>query len=123
MDALLEEHKSLNQKMRELERACGLGHDGASLDKHVTELHRMLAAHFEAEEASPLYTTLPNDQPVYREALENLRDKHPAILDHCARLMETSQDLMKELAGLIETIRRHEQAEAEIIQKVYVRDT
>lgn len=120
MDALLEEHRSLNNQLRALEKAWGLNGD-VDLSMLMFELRETLARHFEAEEASPLYSTLPETSPVYRDRLHRLRENHPDIHEHATRLAHTTSTIVEEVAALIAAIRRHEAEEAEIIQKAFVR--
>ena len=126
---VIDEHRDLLALVRGVEAIVESTAAPASGDvaRRLEELATLFAQHTEKEEQTPLYRDYPQQHPDHREALETLRGDHAALGGMLRELATeaahaTDVGLETELSTRIRTtlaeLRRHEAAEASIVQQV-----
>jgi hypothetical protein len=95
--------------------------------RRIEELAGLLRDHITDEEASPLYREYPQRHPGVREELERLKAAHAPLVEELAELaracdgaadLELDSPLSIRIRAAIASLRAHEAAEADVIQKL-----
>jgi hypothetical protein len=96
----------------------------------LSAITQALADHFRREEASDMYTGIPERVPDLAPVLADLKVEHGTITElaidaqGAAERLEASRREVTVLARrLIDLVRAHERAEAEIIQRAFLAES
>lgn len=124
-DRITDEHGSIEQSLRELERTLNRGSKRPSRDlpAQLARLATTLLEHFATEGDSDLYADVVARRPDLAADLAELRVEHSSILEMlddvrvAARRADAADLRTRELLkGLISSVRLHERAEAELLK-------
>ena len=130
MDEIQREHRSIRHQLEQLERV--LQRERAQTEREaaadlLVSIARGLVDHFRREEASDMYVGIPRRVPSLAERLAELRVEHGELTELvidaqgvAERLEAARGELMSLAEQLIERVRAHERAEAEVLQRAFV---
>ena len=123
---IAEEHRELQQTLRQLEQATETGRIASLLES----LHSQLELHFSEEEADDgLAEAIPVSTPHHRRELEHLFDEHRLFISRIGtlsnrlRLIEANiADLHDDMKTLCTDLRRHEARENSLLTEAVFTD-
>lgn len=126
---VIDEHRELLASVRGVESIVETSTAPASGDvaRRLEELAEQFAKHTEQEEQTPLYRDYPAQYPDHRADLQTLRGDHAAIgavlrelATEAAHAKDVSleTELSTRIRAALAELRRHEAAEASIVQQV-----
>lgn len=123
------EHVGIRAQLRELEvivSAVQSGPGGA-LAGAFAQLTQVLAQHFNKEEASDMFTALPERLPDLAPEIERLKVEHADVLQrlrlaqqNAAKISEIRAQVIKQAHEVVEIVRRHEKSEGELLQRAFL---
>lgn len=130
----LQEHKALREQVSRLRTFLSFGPGGEEdgewareLAQQLSELAVSLAHHFENEEHSALFLTVPFEAPRFAHRIESLRGEHRSMMRSLGgikeRLRQPATDNLERLTentlAFLEWVHQHEEIENDILQEVY----
>ncbi len=129
---ILEEHRGLLRRLGALEACFGevrAGRDEPALAKLAGALDALrgtLAAHFEMEERSDIFSRIERERPELVERAAALRAEHAAILEKLdearARCSAENGEAAATAAALVRLIRIHEAEEDDLLIETFWHD-
>ena len=131
---VLKEHQDLNILVRDLGKVAQwevtLLLEQSVRERLHGDLHEIciqLERHFATEEAGHYLEEIGRRHPAARDELISLHDEHPRLMslfskarDHCKGQLEQAPEVLQALLlEAIQLLRRHEQRETALVQKVF----
>jgi hypothetical protein len=143
VERILREHRELRSLLDDLslftvEPRPGIGEMGyhtwgASLSRHLVELHDRLFRHFRTEDESGFFEQIRKQRPRYAKVVDRILEEHPLLLveiqsmvgDCLAYSTGSEPDdprLRLRLRTLLDRLGDHEERESDLLQRLHGRD-
>jgi hypothetical protein len=129
LSTILTEHEHLSKTLGQVSEMCSaidVGRDPSSLGLDprslLGALRAELSRHFEAEESPAHFGTVADERPDLLAEIVELKTEHRSMLETVKHLTLMAEDrarwseLPPPALGLVERLRAHERAEAELVQ-------
>jgi len=130
MQDIADQHKSIRQRLVDLEEAAKTARGGLeAVTVLLDAMQEVLARHFIEEENSELFVELPGLFPNEAAGIAHLKVEHEHVTNELGNLRRHSRrvgagfdELAGRIDGFVATLRDHEQREARLLEMAFLED-